>query len=46
MEKSRTDDHEILTCYLEVGDMQASDAEQFSESQTENENPPTPLNSQ
>lgn len=38
MEKLRTDDHEILPCYLEVGDMQPAEAEQLGESQAETEN--------
>lgn len=36
MEKLRTDDHEILPCYLD--DMQPVEAEQLGESQPETEN--------
>ena len=47
MEKSRTDDREILPCYLlEGGDMQAFEAEQLGESQAETENTSAQENSE
>lgn len=47
MEKSRTDDREILPCYLlEGGDMQALEAEQLDESQAETQNTSAQENSE